>query len=128
MKYVIANWKSNKSRGEAENWMDGFENIKVQSASQQTDVKTIICPPMPSLMFVSNKLLDREKFANVHLGVQDISPFPAGKYTGAVSARNLDGFGVAYAIVGHSERRQFFHETHQDVANKVAQCVDNGIV
>ncbi len=61
------------------------------------------------------------------LAIQDISPFPAGAYTGAVTARNLDGFGVQYAIVGHSERRRYFYETNQDVANKVTMCVEAGI-
>ncbi len=123
MKYIIANWKSNKSRGEVENWMESFANVKVQ----MSNVKTIICPPMSFLFTISDKLSD-ERYQGVELGVQDISPYPAGKYTGAVSARNLDGFGVKYAIVGHSERRKFFHETHQEIAAKVAQCVENGIM
>ena len=126
MKYIIANWKSNKTREEIEHWVDRFEQLlKAQPVGEQ--VAAIIAPPFPSLMFVSNRLLDRELHAQTFLAVQDISPFPAGSYTGAVSARNLDGFNVKYAIVGHSERRRYFHETHQEIANKVSQCLENGI-
>jgi triosephosphate isomerase (TIM) len=120
-KIVVANWKSNKSREDVQTWIDRFEDNLTQVDSSNLEI--IITPPMPSLMFVSNRLLDRELYKNIFLGVQDISPFPAGSYTGAVSAQNLQGFAVNYVIVGHSERRKYFRESHQDVAQKIAQCL-----
>jgi len=117
MKYLIANWKSHKNIEEIEAW---FSIFKLDS---QPNKEVIICPSFSSLSQVSTKN-NGDKFK---LGVQDISPFPAGAYTGAVSALNLKGFGVKYAIVGHSERRRYFHETHQEVANKVALCLENKI-
>ncbi len=59
--------------------------------------------------------------------MQDLSKFAAGSYTGAVSTANLADLHVKYAILGHSERRNYFHETHADVAGKVAQALDVGI-
>lgn len=115
MKYVIANWKSHKNIEEIEKW---FTTFKFDGKSNQ---EVIICPPFPSLSLVSTQN------NNFKLGVQDISPFPAGAYTGAVSAFNIQGLPVKYAIVGHSERRRYFHETHQEIANKVAQCLENNI-
>lgn len=127
-KLIIANWKSNKTREEVVQWMDEFgEAMRVSQATRTMRTDVVICPPMPSLMFVSNRLLDRQLFAGVALGVQDLSPFAAGSYTGAVSTRNLEGFDVRYSIVGHSERRRYFHETAQDIANKVEQCLEAGI-
>jgi triosephosphate isomerase len=120
MKYIIANLKSNKSRAEMDTWLNELKHVEGQTFS------TIICPPMPSLMMVADFLADHS-FNSTFLGVQDISPYSAGAYTGAVSGRNLEGFGVRYAIVGHSERRRYFHETNQDVANKVSQCLENSI-
>ena len=125
MKYVIANWKSNKSREDVIQWMDHFEEKISQVDATLTQV--VLCPPMPDVWFVSNRLLDRKLFTSVALGVQDISPYPAGSYTGAVSTFNLDGFGVKYALVGHSERRRHFHETSQEVARKVRECVEKNI-
>ncbi|NCO31390.1 triose-phosphate isomerase, partial [bacterium] len=56
------------------------------------------------------------------------SPFPVGKYTGATAASQLASLGVKYAIVGHSERRRYFSEDNTQVANKVRQCVEAGII
>jgi triosephosphate isomerase len=61
------------------------------------------------------------------LAAQDISPFPKGAYTGAVAADLVKGM-VDYVIVGHSDRRRYFHETLQDVANKVNETADAGLV
>ncbi len=133
MKLIVANWKSNKNRSEVEHWMDKYEEKLVGSDMSLVDsklskeVEVVIAPPMPSLMFVSNRLLNPALKSFTKLGVQDISPYPAGKYTGGVSAYNLQGFNVKYAIVGHSERRRYFRETSQMVAQKVDQCLDNDI-
>jgi triosephosphate isomerase len=123
-KLIVANWKSHKSREAVENWMDEFEKT---SPSLSPEVEVVIAPPLPSLMFVSNRLLGRQKHPHTRLAVQDLSPFPPGAYTGAVSTENLEGFKVKYAIVGHSERRRYFAETSQDVANKVEQAVSAGM-
>lgn len=127
-KLYVANWKSNKTREEVEQWINDFDEQRKVSAIIGNDDNTIVlCPPMPSLMFVSNRLIDRKLHHSVYLGVQDVSPYPAGSYTGAVSTQNLDGFDVKYAIIGHSERRKYFHETSQEIANKVDQCLEAGI-
>lgn len=105
--------------------MDEFEKqLSTLAANNQMKYDAVICPPMPSVMFVGNRLLDRVKHAHTYLGVQDISPYPPGSYTGAVSGQNLQGFGVKYAILGHSERRNYFKETSLDVAKKVENCLE----
>ncbi len=93
-------------------------------------VRVAVAPPAPLLSPLQRALQEHVDQANkplLQLAVQDISSFPPGSYTGAIAARNLEGFSVEYAIVGHSERREYFHETHQDVANKVAQCLEHDI-
>ncbi len=124
--YIVANWKSNKSREQVEKWMDIFEK-KLLTSDLPSSLEIVIAPPMPSMMFVSNRLLKRDLHGQTALAVQDISPYPAGSYTGAVSTQNLQGFRVRYAIVGHSERREYFGENHQGVAKKVAQCLEADI-
>jgi triosephosphate isomerase len=65
--------------------------------------------------------------AKLSLAAQDVSPFPAGNYTGATAADMLKNIS-RYAIIGHSERRRYFHETSLDVVNKVSEAADAGIV
>lgn len=117
MKMIIANFKSNKNRTETEDWIG-----QLKANSSQLTARIVLCPPLPHLY-----LFDAIKSESIALGVQDISPYPAGAYTGAIGTLNLDGFDVKYAIVGHSERRTHFHETSSDVASKVRECISAGI-
>lgn len=119
-KLFIANWKSNKNRKEAQYWMQEFLE-HIQKHKMLVDIA--IAPPMCDVGFVSD-MLASTKNERFHLCVQDISPFPAGSYTGAVGTRNLTGYGIEFAIVGHSERRTYFHESNQEIANKVSECID----
>ena len=63
----------------------------------------------------------------VQLGVQDVSAHDAGAYTGEVAASMLRDFGVRYALVGHSERRQYHGETDALVAAKAQKALNAGI-
>ena len=67
------------------------------------------------------------KTAAIDLGSQDVSPQASGAYTGEVSAAMLKDFGVRYAIVGHSERRQYHGETDALVAGKAKAALAAGI-
>ncbi|MBU1885286.1 triose-phosphate isomerase [Patescibacteria group bacterium] len=117
-KLFVANWKSNKTLEEARQWIDDFK------VELNDDQEIVIAPPYPFLSLVADKIKD---LPGVSLAVQNLSSFPAGSYTGEVCVRNLEGLGVKYAIVGHSERRRYLKESHQDVANKVSQALNNGI-
>lgn len=65
--------------------------------------------------------------AGVQLAVQNIYDKPAGAYTGELSAPMLRDVGVAWALVGHSERRQYFGETSAAVACKTAAALESGL-
>lgn len=124
---IVANWKSHKTLTEAIDWTKKFRSF-VESHSPQFEQpgapQIVIAPPYPFLFQLAELLAG---LPNVSVGVQDISPFPAGKYTGAISTRNLEGLPITHAIVGHSERRSYFHETNQEIANKVDMLIDTGI-
>ena len=82
-----------------------------------------VCVPAPYLA-QANALLAS---GAINLGAQDISAHEAGAYTGEVSAAMLKDFGVRYAIVGHSERRQYHGETDAVVAAKAQRALEAGI-
>lgn len=121
-KIVVANWKSHKTLPEAIEWLEQFSQL----FTPDPQVQVILAPPMPYVAVLRQLLLERYNSLSLALAVQDISPFPLGSYTGAVAAEMLSGL-VEYAIVGHSERRRYFHETNQEIANKVRETVAVGI-
>jgi triosephosphate isomerase len=124
MHYLIANWKSHKNRQETKSWLKHFIRSLPPLSSR---LKIIICPPSPYLSLVHQQLKPISPFGrSLHLGSQDISPFPPGNYTGAANARMFKDF-VTFAIVGHSERRRYFKETNQEIANKVNLALDEKI-
>lgn len=120
-KYVIGNWKSNKNRKAAQEWFAEFADLY----SPVPDLEVIVAPSFICLCSLAEyvQALDLE---NVSLAAQDVSPFPKGSYTGAVAADMFKGM-VDYVIIGHSERRRYFHETSQATANKMAETVAAGL-
>jgi triosephosphate isomerase len=82
-----------------------------------------VCVPAPYLAQAKTLLAS----GAISLGAQDVSQHEAGAYTGEVSAAMLKEFGVRYAIVGHSERRQYHGETDAVVAAKAQRALEAGI-
>lgn len=120
MNYLVANFKSHKTLAETRHW---FDQILTLTYDPQT-VEVIACPPAPYLLDCADLL--HAASTSLKLGIQDISPFPFGAYTGAISAPMITDW-VNYAIVGHSERRRYFGETSDDVLNKVEESLAAGI-
>lgn len=140
-KYIIANWKANKNVLSIQSWFaDFFAEIKqfqekklLETEADEAQIlkiknlklKIIIAPAYPLLMAVDQQIKNLK--LNISLASQDLSPFPAGAYTGAVSAFNLQGLNVAYSLLGHSERRRYFQETDLEVAKKVELAIEQQI-
>jgi len=118
-KYIVANWKSNKTITGAQSWLEQYLS---ETSNTIHHVKVIVAPAFHLLSVFADT-----NDTSLSLAVQDISPFAAGAYTGEVTASLLTGLSVKYAIVGHSERRRHFGETYTQVAQKVDQCLQNNI-
>ncbi len=128
--------RSNKKRPLiAGNWkmhMTHLEAIElVQKLSYNLDpsdyeaVEVVLCPPFTALRSVQTVIdADKLKFG---LGAQNCYWKDKGAYTGEVSPLMLQKLDVAYVIVGHSERRQFFGESDEDVARKARAVRDHGM-
>ncbi len=121
MRYIIGNWKCHKNSEDARRWFTRF----AERYTPRVGVEIIIAPSFICLESVAAHLKSL-KLDNVSLAAQDVSPFPRGGYTGAVAVDMLRGL-VKYVIVGHSERRRYFHETTQDIVNKVAEISDTAL-
>lgn len=118
---VVANWKCHKTSSEAARWLDDF------AAEYRPDpaIDIVIAPTMLCLEGAARHLRSLA-LTGVSLAAQDVSPFPRGGYTGAVAADMLKGL-AEYVIIGHSDRRRYFHETAADVTNKVSEAVEAGL-
>ncbi len=109
---VVANFKSHKTQEEVLSWLNNVH----------PSPNIIVAPSCLHLPLFS---LHNSVFK---LAAQDVSPFPAGSYTGAINAGQLKDQGVTYCLVGHSERRHYFHETSIDIASKVRELVEQNII
>ncbi|MGH8182990.1 MAG: triose-phosphate isomerase, partial [Rhodanobacteraceae bacterium] len=112
-KWVGGNWKMHGSRALASTLAGAI----VEARMERCDVA--IFPPFPYL---------REACAacagsRVAVGGQDLSEHESGAFTGEVSAAMLRDVGCSVALAGHSERRQYHHESDGQVAAKVAQAL-----
>ena len=127
MKYIVANWKANKTLADSIFWIDKFLSLLEQdrSVKQKLDrnITVVICPPYPHLYSLKEKLKGSQ---GITLGAQDVSSIEKGTYTGETTALNLQGI-VDFAIIGHSERRKKYNETDQDFFAKHYQAHKNNI-
>jgi triosephosphate isomerase len=117
-KLIAGNWKMNGGLA--------FNQTLVQALRaglSHPDCDVAVCVPAPYLAQLQGLLAG----GPIELGAQDISEHDAGAYTGEVSAAMLKDFGVRYAIVGHSERRQYHGESDAVVAAKTARALASGI-
>ena len=117
-KLIAGNWKMNGSSASNE------ALVKALAAGMDgKDCLVAVCVPAPYLGQVQALVAN----TGMDLGAQDLSQHESGAYTGEVSAVMLKDFGVRYAIVGHSERRQYHGETDALVALKAQRALANGI-
>ena len=123
---VVANWKSNKSPEEAKNWLGEFSQA-TGSVNPSRPIKVIICPPFIDLPYLTWALKTLNLPFPIQLGGQNVSPFGEGSYTGEVSAIQL-GSLVNYCLVGHSERRNHFHESNQEIFSKINNLIKMKII
>lgn len=117
---VAGNWKMNNTFEDAENLI-----TEIASALDKKKFKcdVIICPPALYLELAT----DVADISGLFVGAQNVSDKDSGAYTGEIAATMLESLEVDYCIIGHSERRKYFGEKDEVLAEKANKLLDYGI-
>lgn len=114
-KLVAANWKMHPSTYE-----EARALARAAESAQASSVELVLFAPFVYLQKLA------EEFPHLLWGAQDAFYEKEGPYTGEISMSMLRDIGVSYILVGHSERRAFFHETDESVSRKARAALERG--
>ncbi len=118
-KVVIAgNWKMNKTATETKTLL-----AEMKEKLPQTDATILLCVPAINI----GTAMDATAGTAINIGAQNCHWAKSGAFTAEISRDMLNDFGVKYAIIGHSERRQYFGETDETVNKRALACLEGGI-
>ncbi|MBL3555623.1 MULTISPECIES: triose-phosphate isomerase [Marinobacter] len=118
-KIVAGNWKMNGSKDLVSSLVG---QVWSELASLDNGVEAVIIPPA---LFVGDVI--RQSGGEIAVGLQNVACWDSGAYTGEISAGMAKDAGCDFTLVGHSERRQLFGETDEQVAVKVARALASGL-
>ena len=116
---IAGNWKMNMTPSQAKELVTDLIPLVKDAACD-----VVVCPPYVDIALVAELV----KGTNIQVGAQNIHWAEKGAFTGEISAAMLKEAGAAYAIIGHSERRQYFGETDETVNSRTKAALAAGIV
>jgi len=119
---IVGNWKMNKTIPETKDFCLRLKNELAGLKERQVEVA--VAPPFPALAAAAEALLG----SSVSVSAQDVFWAESGAFTGEVSPSMLRDAGCRYAIIGHSERRQFFFEKDESVNKKATALMKAGLI
>jgi triosephosphate isomerase (TIM) len=122
-KIVAGNWKMNNSLDEGLKLTSEIVNMVADEV--RSDVTVILAPPFVYLTQLKALLKSSDK---IFLSAQNCNEHKAGAYTGEISASMLSSIGVRYVLIGHSERREYFNETYDQLAKKIDISLENNLL
>ncbi len=117
---IVGNWKLNKTISEGVTLVTELRSL----VTDVTDVEIVVAPVFTGLSAVAGALADGE----IRLAAQDVFWENSGAFTGEVSPGMLKDVGCDYVIIGHSERRQYFGETNENVNRKAKAAHAHGLI
>lgn len=118
---AAANWKMNLSYAEGEKLISEIINAEMNLSDYQV---VLLAVPFPYLLMAKNGVAGKSSF---RVAAQNCHTKKSGAFTGEVSAEMLKSIGIDYCLVGHSERREYFNESDEMLAEKVNICLQNNI-
>jgi triosephosphate isomerase len=117
---IAGNWKMHGTRAETEKILSALKG----QITARTDREVVIAPPFTALETAARVVTG----SAIQLAAQNVYWEPQGAFTGEISGPMLKELGCTYVIIGHSERRQYFAETDEQVARKVHAAQRDGLV
>ena len=118
-KMVAGNWKMNMTPSQA---VKLAKELKPKVDTNEVDV--VFCVPAIDIVPVVNELKD----SGIKVGAENMFYEEKGAYTGELSPEMLIDAGVTYVIIGHSERRQYFHETDEVINKKMRKAIEHKLL
>ncbi len=119
---VAGNWKLNNTL--AESITLAKEVVALASSVSDNEVGIAVCPTFPNLYPVNEEL---KTTGRVKLGAQNCYTKDSGAFTGEVSTNMIKAIGGEYVIIGHSERREYFNESNEFLAEKTKAALASGL-
>ena len=116
--FIAGNWKMNMT---AESGAKLIKELAPLVANANCDVALCV----PAILIPA--MTEAAKGTNIAIGAENVHWAESGAYTGEISCAQLKEYGVKYAIIGHSERRQYFGETDEGVNKRTLAALANGI-
>ena len=116
--FIAGNWKMNMTAA------SGRELIK-ELKPLVKDAKCNVALCVPAILIP--EMVKAARGSKIKIGAQNVHWAESGAYTGEISCEQLKEYGVKYAIIGHSERRQYFGETDEGVNKRTLAALKNGI-
>ncbi len=123
-KIIAGNWKMNKTAKEADELVSEILQLLLKKPVENQLV--ILCPPFTNLHLVSSAISHQSSV--IRLGGQNCHWEEKGAFTGEISAAMLKSCGADYVIIGHSERRQYFKESNEMLAQKTNLALKNELI
>jgi triosephosphate isomerase len=118
---AAANWKMNCTYTEGERLLNDVLDAQIQLKDHQ---QAVFAVPFPYLIMANSAVSESPNYL---ISAQNCSNKKSGAFTGEVSAIMLDSIGIRYCVIGHSERREYFHEDNAMLAEKINICLSNNI-
>jgi len=116
---MAGNWKMYKTPAETTQFFEKFRALVEKSSH----CEIVICPPFTNLAAA----VDAVKGSNIRIGSQNIGWAKEGAFTGEISGPMINAVGATHAIIGHSERRQYFGETDATVLKRTQAALEFGL-
>lgn len=118
-KVIAGNWKMNMTPSQAVKLV-----TELRPNVNNPDVDVVFCVPSIDIVPV----VEAVKGSNIHIGAENVYYQEKGAFTGELSPEMLVDAGVLYVIIGHSERRQYFHETDEIINKKMRKAIEHKLL